>query len=359
MELNHLHAVRVLYTHHGIGQSLCRIGFSNARCSLQDDILFIPDKCLQNIIASLVHIHLTEEVLPAVKGKGDLLFVLFLCVFRFYIVIYKQSFQFFHVVGVRRYVSERFHGSLPWMLPLAHMGPVNLPDTRILFPRIVKHVIGRDDTATNQSSPASFCKHNIAGFHLVCKLPGCMSRHCVRSIRIVLLLHRLLHRCLAGILLIISNLFPAQSHNAFFTAFIPDSRTTARRIKPVANGFRLFIDQRILFCFAEICSPLHSIEEYLGRQLMGHLSCFPLLSQGPYPTYRFVNVITIDKVISCPRNLVAKSILLRGTSGFVYHLIIKMLVFDNPITHLLRCSGTAKCFESLYDRLEPFDERGF
>ena len=62
VELNELDARNVLDAHHRVGEALGCIGFTDARCALQDDVLLRAQQAHDRFVAFLGHVDLVEEL---------------------------------------------------------------------------------------------------------------------------------------------------------------------------------------------------------------------------------------------------------------------------------------------------------
>ena len=58
MELNKLDTVVIYLFHNRVGQSLCSKCFTNTRCTLKDDVLFLFQYCCQSVVFSFSHVHI-------------------------------------------------------------------------------------------------------------------------------------------------------------------------------------------------------------------------------------------------------------------------------------------------------------
>ena len=89
---------------------------------------------------------------------------------------------------------------------------------------------------------------------------------------------------------------------------------------------------------------------------MCHLRRFSLFGQRPDTPNRFVDIAAINKVITSPSDLITELVMLCSPPGLVHDFVVKILMFDDPVANLLRCSGTAQRFERFDNRFEPLNK---
>ena len=67
MELHELDTVIILFLHHGIRQSVCGEGLSNARSALKDNILLVPENGCKFLVFLLFHIDFIEKLFFGIR----------------------------------------------------------------------------------------------------------------------------------------------------------------------------------------------------------------------------------------------------------------------------------------------------
>ena len=78
MELHHHDTAGIFYSHHGVGQPLCRKGLADTGGTLQNNILLIFKQANQGLIISSAHIYFIQKVFGCVNRVLDFYFLNFL-----------------------------------------------------------------------------------------------------------------------------------------------------------------------------------------------------------------------------------------------------------------------------------------
>ena len=237
MELHHHHPLNIFLPHDGVSQPFGGKGLAHTRCTLQDDILFNTQNPHQFVIFFLREKYIVQKIRLTV---GRVSFFYFLRLFRR--VIGKNCVQFLHILRVGRHICQSFHHSLSGMLPAAGMRPFHAPHIAIIIcTAIVKPIIRCHYTTANQLVSSLLDKNNIAHFHLIRKLPRCMSCIFIGKCRVVHFFHFCFHCILGRKRTQISNVTPTNSHNACMVKLIPLVCIVARCIKPIVYRFYILI----------------------------------------------------------------------------------------------------------------------
>ena len=233
MELNHHYTGRIFHTHDGICQSLCRKGLAHARSSLKNDILFLRHQSNQRVVFWFFHVDFFQKHILIIRLKINL--------HRFYRIILEQCIQLRHVVCVRCNIRQGLHHSLSGVLPLALIGPVNIPDVPILGAGRIEFIIGLHDTATDNLMHPFPGKYDVARLHFVDKLPGGVRIVLVGFRRIDFIFHRLLHLAFAVKCRQITDFIPADAHYPGIIELIPAGCPISRRVQPVVDVINVII----------------------------------------------------------------------------------------------------------------------
>ena len=232
MELDHHNPLLIFYAHHGIGQTFGCKSFTNTRRALENNIFLGPNQIDEGIILLLVHIDILQKFCFIVgRICNDLFFPIVIRVSS------KQRAKFFYIVCIRSNICQSFQDSLTTGVgPLPLVRPIDRSTMGIRRIRFQIFIFGCNNTPSNDLGTSFLNKDHVTDLNLVCKLPCGMSRIHISQCRIVCIFHFLLHSFLAIESTQITNLSPANGHDAIFVESIPHCGTFTGSIHPVPNA---------------------------------------------------------------------------------------------------------------------------
>ena len=235
MELHHLDAVRVFLAHDRIGKPLCRKSFSDARCALENHILFRQQESLEDVVAVFIHKHIMQEIVCGIWIVCPFLFILILdSGIRAFSI--KKALRLLHKIGIRRYIGQGFHRQLLRMLPQPFVSPSDGAGVTVVLAGGIIYILAFNNASSNDFFSTFFYEDDVAGFDVICKLPCGVNLVLIRACPSVDFPHLRSHFFLGAVLHEIAHVIPADSHNTLSIIVLPVDGAIASSIQPIPDG---------------------------------------------------------------------------------------------------------------------------
>lgn len=122
--------------------------FSDARCALEDHILFRQQESLEDVVAVFIHKYIMQEIVCGIWIVCPFLFILILDsgirAFSF-----KKALRLLHKIGIRRYIGQGFHRQLLRMFPKTFVSPSDGACVAVVLAGWIIYILALNNTSAN------------------------------------------------------------------------------------------------------------------------------------------------------------------------------------------------------------------